>query len=418
MQVIEDKEKIESIGLEIDEYKHELEEIFNKRDIEEEYKSIILNLFKQIEKDKHLFMQSKSENNILESYKQASNMTRKMIYIAAYAEEIGAKEISKEIIKGCSLLIIEIGICYIKLFSRLLKKIIKTKKISTILELIEYQINFLKIDNTKQIEETIKKYGFTDIKRYFSAIIDLNENISEIKNKEKRENKDFGRKSISNTNIEKINFLCLSIRNLIETALEIIKNGDEDAIITLHGIKWREYGNISETIGEASWCKLSYLDGVLELMSPGLPHEELSENTGEIIKEYCFQKNIKCFAIRSTTLKNKKGKKGKQADASYAFDRKSNIPDIAVEINITSGSIEDLKIYADIGVPEVWIYSNKEQKIRFFSLEKDEYKEISNSTKLELINSDIVNKILEIGTKGGDINAIRREVINFLGSCK
>ena len=415
MQVIEDKEKIESIGLEIDKYKHELEEIFYKRDIEEEYKSIIVNLFKQIEKDEHLFIRYKSKNNILESYKQASNMTRKMIYIAAYAEEIGAKEISKEIIKGCSLLIIEIGICYIKFFSSL-KKNIKTKKISTILKLIEYQINFLKIDNVKQIKETIKKYGFTDINRYFSAIIDLNENISEIKNKEKKNNKGFGRKSISNTNTEKTNFLCLSIRNLIQTALEIIRNGDEDAIITLQGISWREYENLSETIGEASWCKLSYLDGVLELMSPGLPHEELSENTGEIIKEYCFQKNIKCFAIRSTTLENKKGKKGKQADASYAFHRKSKIPDIAVEINITSGSIEDLKIYADIGVPEVWIYSSKEQKIRFFFLEKDEYKEISNSTKLELINSDTVNRILEIGREGGDINAIRREVIKFLGS--
>ena len=417
MQALDDKKRINHIELEIDRYRRELENILHDESIEEFYKNEIRKLFKEIQKDRLLIIYYRAKNQKLALYQKALEIVNKMIWVATYAEKIGVKNISKEIIEGCSFLLIEIGICHIDIATRayhFLKN--RTGKSEGILELIEFQTKLLALDNAKEIEEAVKKYGFTDINRYFLAIVCLNEQLSEARLQARKENKGFGSKPEYQPIKEKIAQLNLSVSNLISTALNINKNIDEDQIVTLENITWNQYKNISETIDEASFCRISYCDGVLELMSPGLPHEELSENTGEIIKEYCYQKDIKCFPIRSTTLENKKGKKGKQPDASYALHRKSEIPDIAVEINITSGKIEDLKIYAGIGVPEVWIYNNKEKRIRFFLLEKNQYKEIKNSKQLDSINSNMVNKILEVGRKGGDIKDIREAVNRLLES--
>ena len=417
MQALDDKKRISHIELEIDRYRRELENILNDESIEEFYRNKILKLFREIQKDRLLIIYYKSKNQKLALYQKASDIVNKMIHVAAYAEKIGANSISKEIIKGCSFLLIEIGICHIgivqNVFNLLKSKIGKSEEL---LEFIEFQTKLIELDNVKQIKETFKEYGFVDINRYFLAIICINEQLSVIKFQQKKEHKEFGKLTRHEKIIERISQISLMISDLICTALNINKNTDEDQIVTLQNITWEQYKNISEVIGDASFCRISYCDGVLELMSPGLPHEELSENTGEIIKQYCVQKKIKCFPIRSTTLENKKGKKGKQPDSSYAFYRKSKIPDIAVEINITSGKIEDLKIYAEIGVPEVWVYNDKEKRIKFFLLEKNEYKEISYSKQLDSIDSNMVNKILEIGKKGGDINDIRDAVNKLLES--
>ena len=157
------------------------------------------------------------------------------------------------------------------------------------------------------------------------------------------------------------------------------------------------------------------MDGVLELVAPSIYHEELTENFGVIIIEYCSHQNIKCYGVRSTNLKNKnKGQKGKQADASYAFHERKEIPDLAVEVNYTSGSIDDLKIYAGIGVAEVWIYDRK-NKTNFYSLKDGTYEKIENSRHLKLLTPSIVNQLIELG-ETEDITEVKKKVIEFLDS--
>ncbi len=56
------------------------------------------------------------------------------------------------------------------------------------------------------------------------------------------------------------------------------------------------------------------------------------------------------------------------SDVGYSFDVDKQKPDLAVEINLTSGSIDDLTKYQYLKISEVWLWEN--QQIKFFQLDK------------------------------------------------
>ncbi|MEB3340905.1 MAG: hypothetical protein VKJ25_09035, partial [Okeania sp.] len=75
-----------------------------------------------------------------------------------------------------------------------------------------------------------------------------------------------------------------------------------------------------------------------------------------------------------TTLKEE-GKEGKEPDVAYCFEIDKDKPDLAVEINLTSGSIDDLTKYQYLKIPEVWLWENN--KIRFFVTSDSGYLELT-----------------------------------------
>ena len=190
---------------------------------------------------------------------------------------------------------------------------------------------------------------------------------------------------------------------------------NEDQEYIYSGVSWENYEKISDTIGDGSWCRTSYLDGLLKIMSPGLNHERIKSFLASVIETYCFEKDIKCFPIASTTLRNKiNGLKGKEPDASFAIKNDKKIPDIAIEVNFTSGSEVDLEIYAGIGVTEVWIWDRK-NNLKFYILENNRYIETNKSTILEGFPLEIVHQTVNT-MKAKDLNEGKRQLISFLNS--
>lgn len=298
----------------------------------------------------------------------------------------------------------------------------KPRAFRKIVELYELLLDVIELSLLEYLKAD-KRYLYKDYLEYILFVfLKLNYNLKVEQQKLEKKTKGFNKSkntSLIKQKINSLNLLQVRVNSLLEEYIVNSRVNDEDILVTLYGISWSGYICLLDALEEASWCRLSYCDGVLELMSPGIPHEEISENAGEIIKEYCFQQNIKCFALRSADQKNKKGKKGKQPDSSYALKDRKKIPDIAIEVNITSGSIKDLTIYEGIEVPEVWMFNDKEKKIQFFILEEGEYVEVYKSKYLPLLTPNKVNEILKIGyEEKQDINEIKREVINFLNSCK
>src|SRR5262249_9318093 len=67
-------------------------------------------------------------------------------------------------------------------------------------------------------------------------------------------------------------------------------------------------------------------------------------------------------------------------------------PDVAVEIDITHGSIPKLPIYAGLGIPEVWRYDGK--AVTIFLLEQDRYVETDASRALPMITTEVLARSL------------------------
>ena len=136
-------------------------------------------------------------------------------------------------------------------------------------------------------------------------------------------------------------------------------------------------------------------------MAPGRKHERIKELTGRLIVAYCDEKEIDYFSFGSTTLKNKEFKVGKEPDTGYAIAIDKELPDIAVEVNQTSGSNNDLEKYKRLGIQEVWIW-DKNDKLEFYILTKNEYQKSLKSKFLNNLESNIVQKYVEIMKEQGE----------------
>lgn len=131
----------------------------------------------------------------------------------------------------------------------------------------------------------------------------------------------------------------------------------QDHVIRILGARWSDYLRQLKLRGEASCPRITFVDGVLELISPSRGHESISARIQHLIAVFCEVNDIEFEDTRSTTLKNTKLARGSEPDLSYCFGSKQRkIPDLAVEVVWTSNALDKLPIYHGLGVPEVWIW--------------------------------------------------------------
>lgn len=170
------------------------------------------------------------------------------------------------------------------------------------------------------------------------------------------------------------------------------KFSQSDRISILTDATWEDY----EQLGSPDFddCLISYFKNQITIMSPGRNHERIANIIGEIIAVYCFTFGISHYGFGSTRLK-KKGLVGKEPDRAYAFGEDKDKPDLAIEVNFTSGSIDDLIKYKHLQIQEVWIWQNR--KLRFYLLEENSYKEIENSLHLDRIQSNVLVEYINRG---------------------
>ena len=86
-------------------------------------------------------------------------------------------------------------------------------------------------------------------------------------------------------------------------------------------------------------------------------------------------------------------------------------PDLAIEIDITSSSLDRLTIYAALGIREIWRFDGK--KLFIYCLQDGSYQEQEKSNVLPILSrSVIVNFLIRRGEKGE--NALLREFREWL----
>ena len=82
-------------------------------------------------------------------------------------------------------------------------------------------------------------------------------------------------------------------------------------------------------------------------------------------------------------------------------------PDLVVEVDITSPSLDKLPIYAQIGVPEVWRYDGG--RLEILRLERTEYASVPRSAVLPPLTSSVLSDLLA-GSKVKKRRSWMREV--------
>ena len=165
-----------------------------------------------------------------------------------------------------------------------------------------------------------------------------------------------------------------------------------DQILIVAGMTWADYEKFDSI--EYPGYRVSYLNGVITIVSPSPNHETIAEVINYLVVAYCRKYNLLYFPMRSTTLKNPP-LAGKEPDVSFAFGTKKSLPDLAIEVVYSSGGVADLEKYKYLGVREVWFWQN--ERIRFYKLVDSDYVELQVSDCLSKLSPDFLIRFINRG---------------------
>jgi Uma2 family endonuclease len=177
--------------------------------------------------------------------------------------------------------------------------------------------------------------------------------------------------------------------------LDFIEQDDlqqKDKLFICSNTSWDEYEAILQQKANSSAYRISFLNGVLKIMSPSRNHEIIKDFIYLLIVAYCDVIELDYYPLGSTTLKQKDKSVGKEPDTSFCFNSLKQIPDLAIEVIFSSGSVEDLEKYQKLGVKEVWFWINNQLEIHI--LIDHSYKKQNSSDNLAGLNIKLLNKYI------------------------
>ena len=192
----------------------------------------------------------------------------------------------------------------------------------------------------------------------------------------------------------------------------------------LMGIRWETYQALLLDLAENPSKKLTYNQGALEIMTP-LPEHEINKGfLGRLVQTTTELLGLEISILGSTTLSRKDLQKGVEPDECYYITNEELVqgkiefdfnhdppPDLAIEIDITSSSLDRLTIYAALGIQEIWRFDG--ENLFIYCLQYGNYQEQEKSNVLPILSrSVILNFLIRRGEKGE--NALLREFREWL----
>ncbi|BAY65249.1 hypothetical protein NIES22_53520 [Calothrix brevissima NIES-22] len=164
----------------------------------------------------------------------------------------------------------------------------------------------------------------------------------------------------------------------------------ETSYVLLYNVSWEQLEQLDIALAGTS-ARLTYLDGILEIMSPlSDDHEDYKKTLAMLLEVYMRAKNIRFYGRGSATIGKQEDKTRREPDESYNLGTKKSIPDLILEITVTSGGINKLEIYQRLRVPEVWFW--EDGLLSVYCLQGDSYIKVSKSTLLPDLDLDILAK--------------------------
>ncbi|MUG96821.1 Uma2 family endonuclease [Scytonema sp. UIC 10036] len=154
--------------------------------------------------------------------------------------------------------------------------------------------------------------------------------------------------------------------------------------VLLKNISWQTYQSLVKDFEQQPAIRLTYDRGLLEIRMPLDPHETYKKLLGRLVEVLTEELGIEIRSLGSRTCSREDLEKGLEPDQCYYIQNEPAVwnkeqidltkdppPDLAIEVDITSSSIDRLDIYLNLSVPEVWRYDG--QSIIIYCLENNQY---------------------------------------------
>jgi Uma2 family endonuclease len=180
-----------------------------------------------------------------------------------------------------------------------------------------------------------------------------------------------------------------------------------DQRVIMYGVAWSGFEAQLALRGDRAGPRIAYLDGALELMSPSRDHERIKSYIGRLIEAYALERGIDLSPYGSWTLRSAPKSSGLEPDECYVIgpDQRAERPDLAIEVEWTSGGVDKLEIYRRLGVEEVWRWSDGTLSVH--RLRDGVYELVDHSAKLPGIDLRLLASYLDHPTAMQAVRAFR-----------
>lgn len=164
----------------------------------------------------------------------------------------------------------------------------------------------------------------------------------------------------------------------------------------LYDVPWETFQLLRDAPG-LERTRMTYDEGMLELMSPSYRHESIKKLLGQMVEAFTAELRIPRRSLGSMTCQPRKKFKSLEPDDCYYIANFEKIrgrtdidlavdapPDLAIEVEVSRSAIKKLRIYAALGVVEVWRWHD--ESLRSFVLDANgKYVETEFSPNLPML---------------------------------
>jgi Uma2 family endonuclease len=195
-------------------------------------------------------------------------------------------------------------------------------------------------------------------------------------------------------------------------AFRLTEPRDIDQRVYLRGVDWSAYEALLAWRGESARPRLTYLEGVIELMSPSTDHEGHKTKLARLFEAWAEEVDVRVEGVGSWTIKDPSVERGAEPDECYLVGvptiRGAKRPDIAIEVVWTSGGIDKLEVYRKLAVPEVCVWENAQ--LAFHLLRGERYVRATRSEILPTFDVALVTRCMTIESQVDAVKALRKEL--------
>lgn len=186
----------------------------------------------------------------------------------------------------------------------------------------------------------------------------------------------------------------------------------------LQNISWQTFKTMLAEMGSERTSRLAYDNGIMEIMTPLMPHENSNRILEGFVLVLCEEFGLEVKSAGSLTLTRDDLEKGGEPDSSYYIQNESLVrdkenidlaidppPDLVLEVEYSRPKIDKLSLYASMRIPEFWRYNPA--VLRIYTLNDGQYTEVETSPTFRAVAIKEIPRFIQESRKVGQLAAKR-----------
>lgn len=188
-------------------------------------------------------------------------------------------------------------------------------------------------------------------------------------------------------------------------AQRTIRKRTVDQCVVLQHVSWETYERLLADYENQAGPRFCYDQGMLEIKVPSIKQERPNRRLSYLIEILTEEMGLDLEGLGSTTFTRADLLKGFEPDSCFYIKNAEAVagkdkldlridppPDLVIEVDVSSQSLDKFALFGAVGIPEVWRHEDGE--VTIYQLVGAEYRPAAHSLSLPLLSSELVTQFL------------------------